>query len=92
MYEYGQPLHAFDFDKIDTKIVVREAEAKEKIVTLDGKERELEEGMLLICDIKSPIAIAGVIGGKILKLMMIQKCFLESANFLHNQYLKQKGN
>ncbi|HPC56520.1 MAG TPA: phenylalanine--tRNA ligase subunit beta [Caldisericia bacterium] len=91
MYEYGQPLHAFDFDKIDTKIVVREAEANEKIVTLDGKERELEEGMLLICDIKSPIAIAGVIGGKDTEVNDDTKnVFLESANFSPQSISKTK--
>lgn len=64
MLEYGQPLHAFDLDKIEKKIIVREAKTNEKMITLDGKERELDEGMLLICDINNPLAIAGVIGGK----------------------------
>lgn len=91
MYEYGQPLHAFDLDKIDTKIVVREAKPNEKIVTLDGKDRELEEGMLLICDKKSPIAIAGVIGGKDTEVTENTKnVFLESAYFAPYSISKTK--
>ncbi|MBC7194618.1 MAG: phenylalanine--tRNA ligase subunit beta [Caldisericia bacterium] len=82
MFEYGQPLHAFDLDKLEKKIVVREAKEKEKIVTLDGKERELEEGMLLICDAEKPIAIAGVIGGKDTEVSFDTKnVLLESAYF-----------
>lgn len=65
MMETGQPLHAFDLDKIkDNKIIVRSAQAGEKIVTLDGKERTLEAGMLLIADPKGPLAVAGVMGGQ----------------------------
>jgi len=91
MYEYGQPLHAFDLDKIDTKIIVREAESKERIITLDGKERELEEGMLLICDKKNPIAIAGVIGGKDTEVTDESKnIFLESAFFSPQSISKTK--
>ncbi len=82
MFEYGQPLHAFDLDKLTKKIVVREAKKGEKIITLDGKERELEEGMLLICDIEKPIAIAGVIGGKDTEVGFETKnILLESAYF-----------
>lgn len=82
MFEYGQPLHAFDLDKIEKKIIVREAKNGEKIVTLDGKERELEEGMLLICDIEKPIAIAGIIGGKETEVdFNTQNVLLESAYF-----------
>ncbi|GBF12436.1 phenylalanine--tRNA ligase subunit beta [Tepidibacillus sp. HK-1] len=63
MLEYGQPLHAFDFEKLDqAKVVVRMAKPNEKIVTLDDQERELDEQMLLITDGVKPIAIAGVMG------------------------------
>jgi phenylalanyl-tRNA synthetase beta chain len=91
MYEYGQPLHAFDLDKIDNKIIVRESKAKEKIITLDGKERELDEGMLLICDINNPLAIAGVIGGKDSEVNEnTRNVFLESACFSSQSISKTK--
>ncbi|MCX8095256.1 MAG: phenylalanine--tRNA ligase subunit beta [Caldisericia bacterium] len=82
MFEYGQPLHAFDLDKLEKKVIVREAKKGETIITLDGKERELEEGMLLICDALRPIAIAGIIGGKETEVNFDTKnILLESAYF-----------
>lgn len=64
MIEYGQPLHAFDADKIQSKsIIVRKANDGEKLVTLDDIERELDSEMLLITDGNTPIGIAGVMGG-----------------------------
>ncbi|WP_339060002.1 phenylalanine--tRNA ligase subunit beta [Tepidibacillus marianensis] len=64
MLEYGQPLHAFDFEQLmEPKIVVRLAKPGEKMVTLDDQERTLDEEMLLITDGTKPIAIAGVMGG-----------------------------
>ncbi len=64
MMEYGQPLHAFDFNLIEgKKIVVRLAKDDEKFVTLDEKERSLTKKNLLICDAKRPVAVAGVMGG-----------------------------
>ena len=65
MMEYNHPLHAFDLNKISgNKIIVREANAGEKIVTLDGVERTLEAGELVIADGGKAIAIAGVMGGQ----------------------------
>jgi phenylalanyl-tRNA synthetase beta chain len=64
MMETGQPLHAFDFDRLaENRIVVRTAEDGESFTTLDEKDRVLTEEMLLICDGKSPVAVAGVMGG-----------------------------
>lgn len=64
LFEFGQPLHAFDYDKIkDNTVVVRRAEAGEKILSIDNVERTLEGGMLVIADSRDPIAIAGVMGG-----------------------------
>lgn len=63
MFEYNQPVHIFDANKIvDSKIEVRAAVKGEKLVTLDGIERELD-GELIIADTEKPLAIAGIIGG-----------------------------
>lgn len=64
LFELGQPLHAFDAAKVkDQHIVVRRARRGERIVTLDGQERELHEDDLLIAQRKEALAIAGVMGG-----------------------------
>jgi phenylalanyl-tRNA synthetase beta chain len=64
LMEYGQPLHAFDYNKLDAKeIVVRMATEGEKIVTLDDAERELKASHLVITNGKEAIAVAGVMGG-----------------------------
>jgi len=60
---FGQPLHAFDYQKLGNKIVVRNALKKEKITTLDLEERVLEEGDILITDGKKGVALGGVMGG-----------------------------
>ncbi len=64
LLELGQPMHAFDFDKLSgKKIIVRRAGDSDKITTLDNEERKLSKDMLLICDAEKPVAVAGVMGG-----------------------------
>lgn len=65
LLEMGQPMHAFDYDKLlDKKIVVRNAEKGEKITTLDDKTFDLNPDNLVICDGERPVALAGIMGGK----------------------------
>ena len=65
MEEYGQPMHAYDMDTIEGKeIVVRRANAGDTFVTLDGQERNVDENVLMICDGKKAIGIAGIMGGE----------------------------
>lgn len=65
MEEFGQPMHAYDFDKIaGHKIVVRRATEGETFQTLDGQERKLDSNVLMICDGEKPVGIAGIMGGE----------------------------
>ena len=65
MEEYGQPMHAYDYDTIaGHEIIVRRAEKDEKFVTLDGQERTMDENVLMICDGEKAIGIAGIMGGE----------------------------
>ena len=83
MLEYGQPMHAFDYRYVGSgKIVVREAEAGEKLTTLDGVVRNLTPGMLVIADENKAIGLAGIMGGENSEILDdTTTVVFESANF-----------
>lgn len=65
MEEFGQPMHAFDLDKIAGKeIIVRRAKKDEMFTTLDGEDRVMDDSVLMICDKEKPVGIAGIMGGQ----------------------------
>ncbi len=90
MLECGQPLHAFDQNLLkDGRIVVRRAMQGEKIVTLDGLERELSEEHLVIADATTPVALAGIMGGEHSGILeSTSTVLLESACFKPQQIRK----
>ncbi|MDD5004924.1 MAG: phenylalanine--tRNA ligase subunit beta [Candidatus Omnitrophica bacterium] len=82
LLEYGQPLHAFDYNKITEQIVVRRAKKGEKILNIDGVERKLDENILVISDKNKAIAIAGIMGDKLSEVSpQTKNILLESAYF-----------
>jgi phenylalanyl-tRNA synthetase beta chain len=64
MFELGQPLHAFDYDKLAAKTIRVRRARNERLVMIDGKERQLTESMLVIADAEKAQAVGGVMGGK----------------------------
>ena len=92
MLELGQPLHAFDFDRIGVdKIVVRQAAPGENLKTLDGQEHELLPNQMMICDDRLPISVAGVMGGEATEVHQgTTTVLLESANFLNTSIRKTR--
>ena len=65
MLEIGQPLHFFDWDRVEGKhLVVRDARDGERFTTLDGQERELDPRAIVICDDRGPTSLAGIMGGQ----------------------------
>ena len=83
MLEVGQPLHAFDYDKIEGgKLIIRKAKEGERITSIDGMTHTLKPGMLVIADTRGPIAIAGIRGGKRAEVTKkTKRIVVESANF-----------
>ena len=90
MFETGQPLHAFDMDKVGgsprrglpPRIIIRRAKKGEKIITLENEKYELNSDILVIADTKEPLAIAGIKGGKKAEIDQGTKdIILEAANF-----------
>ncbi len=105
MFEWGKPLHAFDYDKLlararrlgedKVRIIVRRAAEGEELITLDGQRRVLDGETLLITDAAGPIAIAGVMGGQETEVTeTTRNVLLESASFhfinIRRTALKQK--
>ncbi len=83
LLELGQPLHAFDLDRLEgASITVRRAKAGEKLETLDGVSRTLTPELLVIADGRKPVALAGILGGKNTEITSgTRRIFLESACF-----------
>ena len=83
MFELGQPLHAFDYDKLkDHHVIVRRAAHGEVLTTLDGEKRKLDDDSLLIADPDGGIGLAGIMGGENSEISeSTHNVFLESANF-----------
>lgn len=91
MFDLGQPLHAFDAEKIEgKKIIIRKSKQGEKIITLDGAEKTLK-GDLVISDAKKAVAIAGIMGGKNSEVSSdTTNIILESAEFNRKSIRKSK--
>lgn len=83
MLELGQPLHAFDYHRLEGhRIVVRRARPNETFVTLDGRNQQLQKDMLLICDANRGVALAGIMGGMNSEISpQTNTVFIESAYF-----------
>jgi phenylalanyl-tRNA synthetase beta chain len=83
LLKYGQPMHAFDLDKLEgTKITVQQAKQGEPFLGLNGMELQVPLDALFICDEKNPIAIAGIIGGLNSSVSnTTQNILLEAASF-----------
>jgi len=82
MLEVGQPLHAFDAEKVEKGILVRRAKKGEKMTTIDGTRLTLEENDLLIADGKKPLALAGIKGGHGSEIETKTRAIIvEAANF-----------
>ncbi len=83
LLETGQPLHAFDYDKLaGGAIIVRRARAGEKIIAIDGSAHRLDPSILVLADAQKPVAIAGIMGGKESEITAQTKnIVLESAQF-----------
>ncbi len=91
MLEIGQPLHAYDLGKLGKEIVVREARDGETIKTLDGVDRNLTAGQLMICDASRPVGVAGVMGGFDTEVDdSTTAILLESAHFVNTSVRKTR--
>ncbi|MEE9325701.1 MAG: phenylalanine--tRNA ligase subunit beta [Cocleimonas sp.] len=88
MLELGQPMHGFDFDKLDGGINVRLAKQGEKLILLDGKEAILRADTMVIADESKAVALAGIMGGEKTAVSdLTQHIYLESAFFVPNEIM-----
>ncbi|HLB41579.1 MAG TPA: phenylalanine--tRNA ligase subunit beta [Gammaproteobacteria bacterium] len=91
MLELGQPMHAFDLDKIQQEMIVRQSKQGECITLLDGNQKELDGQTLVIADQNKPLAIAGVMGGLNSSVTLnTHNIFLESAYFSPKTIARQR--
>jgi phenylalanyl-tRNA synthetase beta chain len=92
LFEYGQPLHTFDLDKLsDSQLLVRLAKAGEKITTIDDIERTLDKDTLVIADSQKPIAIAGIMGGKNTEVSRTTKNILLESAYFNGSSIRQSS-
>ncbi|MGN0915101.1 MAG: phenylalanine--tRNA ligase subunit beta [Succinivibrio sp.] len=91
MLEYSQPLHSFDLEKLNGKIVVRKAAQGEKMTVLSGEEITLKDNTLLICDEKGPVALAGIFGGLNSGIDENTKDVLLESAFFHPDAIKGRA-
>lgn len=93
MLETGQPLHAFDYDLVrGQRLVARRAKPGERLLTLDGTERELDPEMLMICDGEGPVSVAGIMGGGNSEVTdQTRRVLLEVANFKAGSIRRASG-
>ncbi|MBM0067156.1 phenylalanine--tRNA ligase subunit beta [Alkalicoccobacillus gibsonii] len=92
LLEYGQPLHAFDYDKLNSnEILVRRAKDGEELVTLDGQTRSLTGENLVITDGEKPVALAGVMGGKSTEVDHTTTTVLLEAAVFHSSLIRQSS-
>jgi phenylalanyl-tRNA synthetase beta chain len=86
----GQPMHAFDLDRVrGRRIVVRRARPGERITTLDGVERELDPEMALVCDAEGPSSIAGIMGGQVSEVSpTTTRVLMEAATWVGTNILR----
>ena len=75
MFDLNRPLHAYDADKIDREIIVRDSKEGEEFEALDNKKYKLKKGMCVITDKSSVLGLGGIIGGQKLRRNLIPKIF-----------------
>ncbi|MDA0986394.1 MAG: phenylalanine--tRNA ligase subunit beta [Bacteroidetes bacterium] len=92
MHEIGQPLHAFDLDKISgSKIIVKDSKKGEKFKTLDDKTHNLNDGTIMICDSNQSVAIGGIMGGSYSEISRSTKNILLEAAIFNSTSIRKSS-